>query len=273
MRRTATAVLGIIALIVCSIPAYPQTIRDSQDSEFNIMIGRASGVSYVNKFGRNVAVAATDEVIWDGSSATWAAPTVSRTHQITSADPNDDVGDNGATAVTIYGLDANYALASEVVAMNGTANVGTGRTYTMIYRMVVTAVGGTGYNEGIITATADTDTTVTAQINAGNNQTLMAIYMIPAGKTGYLTSYYSGINKDATPGTAVSSNIELWVKPFGEANQIKHVVSINTAGTSQYQHDFRWPLAIAAKSIVSIEADPSASEDISAGFEIVLVDD
>lgn len=274
---TALMLAGMFLFFVnaplCTGEAVGTAARVYDDpSHFHIMTDRAIGIGHINKFGRNVAVATTDEVIWDGSTATWAAPTAARVHAVVSADPNDDVGDNGATAVQVYGLDPNYNEIDESIAMNGTTPVNTTNSYRMIHRMIVTAAGSTGANEGIIKATAASDGTITAQINAGNNQTLMAIYMIPGDKTGFITNYYATVNKDATPGTAASANIEVWIKPFGSVYQLKHVLGVNTAGTSSLTHHFGIDMHVDSKSIILMEADPEAAMDVSAGFDVILVD-
>ena len=287
MRKTTiitALVLAAMFLFLVNAPLYTQVgtpARSIDDpSEFHIMTDRATGIGNINKFGRNPAVATGDEVIWDGSTATWAAPTAAGVHAIISDDPNDAAAGTGALTVEVYGLDPNYNLQNETVTLaaldpnSANVAVNTTNSYTMIHRMTVATAGGGGANVGVITATFDPNTvnTVTAQINAGNNQTLMAIYMIPGDKTGFITNYYATVNKDATPGTAAAANIELWVKPIGEVYQLKHILGVNTAGTSSLTHHFGIAKHIDAKSIILMEADPEAAMDVSAGFDLILVD-
>ncbi len=66
--------------------------------------------------------------------------------------------------------------------MNGVSNVATANAYVIIYRLIGLTWGATGSNEGIITATAQTDATITAAVQVGNNQTLMAIFGVPSTK-------------------------------------------------------------------------------------------
>jgi hypothetical protein len=136
--------------------------------------------------------------------------------------------------------------------------------------MIVRSAGTLNTNDGNITATAQTDATVTAQITAGNAQTLMAIYQIPSDKTGYITSWYSSMNRNVTTGSA---DIRLLVKPPTEVYQVKRVRGLVGAGNSAFDHKFDFPLPVTASSIVKIDAGVSADNtDISAGFAVLLED-
>ena len=154
-----------------------------------ISAGHVTGRTAVNKFGFNPTLTtATDpETIWDAGGL-WVGPTVSRVHQLasTSTDDDGDPAGTGARTVTIFGLDANWAAQTETYTLNGTTDVPT-TAYRRIFRMFVATAGSTGSNVGTITATADTDATVTAQINATNGQTGMAVYTVATGKTLYIT--------------------------------------------------------------------------------------
>jgi hypothetical protein len=232
--------------------------------------GAISGYSGVDKFGRNTDVdTGAFEDIWDGG-ATWAAPTVPRVHNMTSTDGSDTSAGDGARTVQVYGLDSDGLLQNEIVTLAGTAIVATDGTYSMVHRMVVRSAGTIAQNVGIIKATAVTDATVTAQISAGQNQTLMAIYQIPSDKTGYLMSWYSSMNRNVTTGAA---DTRLLVKPPGEVFQVKSVIGLVGAGGSNFQQKKLFPLPLPALSIVKTDADASANDtDISAGFEILLED-
>lgn len=250
----------------------PIPLPISQEGQ-DIAEGNREGHTNLQKFGRNTDIdIAASEDIWDGGG-TWVAPTVARVHNIASTSANDD-GDpagSGAQTVEIFGLDASFLLQSETIILNGLTDVPTVNSYTMIHRMIVRSAGATGANAGDITATAVTDATVTAQISAGFNQTLMAIYQIPAGKTGYIQRFYASIHAGSPTG---KSDVELRVQPDGEVFQIKNIQGISTAGSSHFDHPFPLPLAISALTTIKLIAAVTAnSMDISAGFDLILVDD
>jgi hypothetical protein len=141
--------------------------------------------------------------------------------------------------------------------------------------MAVIAAGTTGSNVGYITATAATDGTVTAQINPGNNQTLMAIYTVPAGRTAFMTNYYSSIIGAA--GANKTSDLSLFVKPDADQAtavwQLKHIVSKNTTGTSYLIQSFKPYFTITEKSDIKLQTTSDTNNTIVAGgFDLVLRD-
>ena len=155
-------------------------------------LGKVTGYSTVNKFGK-----ATDcdngipTDIWDGadgatSTDIWVPPTAARVHTIvSSSDVDSDAGGSvaqGAGARTVrisYLPDWDTAETTADVVLDGTTGV-TMPAAVMIHRMRVLTWGANGVNAGIIKATAATDTTITAMIAIGENQTQMCIYGIPS---------------------------------------------------------------------------------------------
>lgn len=231
--------------------------------------GLVSGSSALLKFGRNPDVDTGGyEDVWDGG-ATWVAPTEARVHDVVSSSANDDAAGTGARTVVVIGLNGSYAVTTETVTMDGTTPVATSNSYVIIYRMYVATAGSGGGNDGNITATAQTDATVTAQITTGYNQTLMAVYQVPTGYTGYLRRYYASMNN---PVTAVSADVKLLVKPFGEVYQTKHIIGLLADGASFVDYHYDLPLAVTAKSIIKLAAQTSGNNmDVTGGFDLVLV--
>jgi len=258
----------IIALVV--IAASPDTqLKRAYDFFFEAGRGAITNYSTVLKFGRNVDVdTGATEDIWDGGGI-WVAPTTARLHTIVSGSASDTSAGTGARTVEIYGLGDTGLLQTETITMAGTSDVTTTLEYTMIHRMIVRAAGSGGGNVGIVSATAITDATVTAQIAISNNQTLMAIYQVPSDKKGCIVGYYADMNRSVTTGAA---NIFLVAKPDGEVFQIKQVNGIVGAGGSIFQRDFKLPSCFDPLTILKLQATTSANNtDVSAGFDIVLI--
>ena len=246
--------------------------------------GNIDGTSSVNKFGRNpdcdsaasVTAVPIGRDIWDGGvggATAWVPPTTARIHAIASS--NDEDGgagtDTGALTMRIYGLDSAFALQQEDVTLNGTTPVNTANTYTMLYRMLVLTAGSAGRNLGNITATAATDGTVTAQITIDNNQTLMAIYMIPAGVTGYMTNWHGDLLK--TGGATKFADFHLMSMDFGGVWRVRSSASTGSDGANVFQQHIKPYKSFSAKSLIKVVSNPSAdAQDIGAGFDLVLVD-
>lgn len=236
--------------------------------------GNVAGHSAISKFGNNPGIDMADgfQDIWDGGGI-WVPPTTARIHSITSTSGDDTDTGSGAERVLVQGLDASFVLQSETVVMNGAAGINTDNTYTMIYRMNVTQSNNGAndtMNAGTIKATAAVDDTVTAQISIGNNQTLMAIYQVPAATTGYLLNIYAmeSLRKDAL------NTIKFLAKINGDPFQLREIFSINATGSSAWRMDHAIPIVYTAKSILKMQADSSKDNTgISAGFCLLLVDD
>lgn len=272
------------------MPGQLQTIGGSKrkiDDYFPAAIanGEIAGHSVMKKFGRNPVIdTGTDpEDVWDGGGIYAFITELAGGSQdsgsklkISSGSTDDDAGGTGALTVDVSGLDANYAEQSETVIMDGQTAVETSGTYTRIFRMIVRSAGTGNGNAGIIYAGTGNITTgvpdnIYAQIGIGNNQTLMAIYTIPAGKTGYLTRYYASINKKTT---ATTAEIQLLARPDGEVFQIKRHMSIVNLGSSALLAPQGIPEVYAAKTDIKLHcAEVSASTvDLSGGFDIILKD-
>jgi hypothetical protein len=200
----------------------PNRDSGSTDFFFEVAKGNVPGHYPVNKFGSssNVDTAPTD--IWDHASQnTWLPPTQARTHTIASTSADDTDGGDGARTVRIWGLpDWDTAEVSEDVTMN-TGTPPTTNAYVIIHRMAVLTTGATGLfsNVGIISATAATDGTVTAQIFTGKGQSQMAIMGVPSTQRLFMTAVHSSIAKDSpgvTPkaGAILLSTVDVVNNPF-----------------------------------------------------------
>ena len=282
----AIVAAGAVGTLSAKLRRVTQGLADLlSNGPLSIARGNIAGIIHINKFGRNPdcaqAASATavnlGRSIWDGGIAgavNWVAPTASRIHQLKSSSVNDDTdggGTNaGARTVQIYGLDSDYNLFNETLTLDGTTNVATA-SYTMIYRMIVRSSGTTGWNEGFITVTADSDGTVTARITEKNNQTLMTQYMIPANTKGYMTNYSATLKKSG--GVAKLADIFLMSMEFGEVWRIRDATSVATDGANSVPREFKPHKVFLAKELIQVIANPSAdAQDISAGYDLILVD-
>lgn len=252
------------------------------DFGLEVARGNIAGISKVNKFGRapsGVQTTLTD--IWDRADATptqsvWTAPTTARVHAIVSTSTSDD-GDPagvGARTIQVYGLTSwSTAETSEVITLDGTTPVNTSNSYVIIHRMKVLTKGATNVNVGVITATAATDGTVTAQINAGEGQTQMAIYGIPSIQTAYMKSFYGTVNKSGGTVGTVNFSMKVNPEPDVELTQFltKNTRGVQSTGTSSGIFEFDPPFTISGPAIIKISGEASSNDlEASAGFDLYL---
>ncbi len=246
-----------------------QGLKRVADFYFDVATGDVRSHSSVNKFGQNADVdSAAVEDIWDVGGV-WNEPTASQVYTFTSTSTDDDSGGTGALTVEIFGLDSVGALQNETLAMAGTGGVTAASSYSMIHRMVVRTAGSGGANAGAITANANTDANITAQIGIGNNQTLMAIYKIPAEFDGCMVDYYASLNKAV--GQTATVNISLKAKPDGEVYQVRQMFGMVKDGSSAFNRDYTLPDCFEPLTIIKMSADTNVDDvDVSGGFDIVL---
>ena len=216
------------------------------------------------------------------------------------------MGTDGGATIQVQGLDANWDLVIQTADLDGTdttTEVELTTPLLRVFRMKVHAevvlaadlwVGATGVAAG----------TAKAIIQAGNNQTLMAIYTVPAGKTAYMTQYYvdnvptatkipdsvefklwmadSGVSDDNLTLVAGGNlllvdgvSALLLANQTGYAFQLKHERAIPKQGGGILQ-PFKPYMRITEKTDIKISASVvgGAGDDghPHAGFDLILVD-
>jgi len=234
--------------------------------------GLIPGHSIVNKFGENIAVASgTTEVVADGGGTLVLPATADITH-ISQA--TDQAADRGLS-VQVEGLDTSWAKVVQSVVLDGsdsstpvTLSTALKRSYRLEVNDTVTAGDDISvHNVG--------DTQDYATILAGNNQTLMSVYTVPAGKTAYLFYVYGTLNKSSanSPDGAVC---KLWSQDNtnGYAPKLKLAFGLALAGASVFDKEYKLLPSYAEKTDLYITAySQGGVSDVSAGFDLLLVDD
>jgi len=216
---------------------------------------------------------AAPEDVW-GQGGTFVPPTTARLHNIVSTDINDDgapVG-TGARTITIYGITV-AGLVSETVTMNGTTNVATANSYYDIYLMENATVGSGGTNAGVITATAQTDATVTNAILIGqHNSSMRAIRYIPTGFTGYLFDWNTSFYQSTAGYTA---EVGIFMKYSGGVWICHGVNTLVAQGNSAVARTFKPPMVIPAENWVKLMALTVSNNNtvVSGEFNLLIVAD
>jgi hypothetical protein len=255
--------------------AYGLAVRPSQDYMLEVSRGSITGMDHVNKYGENADISTSAEDMWSGGGD-WTAPTAARVHNIVSGDVADKAPSGaGARTIQVYGLtDWDTAETSEVVTMDGTDAVATSGSYVIIHRMKVLTAGSSGPNVGAITATAVSDATVTARIEAGDGQTQMAIYGVPSVQNFYMTRWYVTVNREAGA-TPVGLEGRVLVNPEPGDNAAtyltKNVMTANSVGSSIANSVWSPPFVIPGPALIKVRAQATASCRGASGFDGLLV--
>jgi hypothetical protein len=249
-------------------------------NKFGLDIAQGNVVNYseVLKFGRNPEIDTANAAdIWTMGSA--ATGRQQYTYTFMSSAAALYISSSNATDTQVYevqGLDADWTLQTATVTAAGQTKTAITGTWIRVFRV---RNSGTTNNAGSVyiyeddTPTAGVPATkskIKAHIEIGQNQTLMAIYSIPANTTAYLYSFYASMNRSVSTGGA---DMFLYVRPFGGVFQVKYVLGTIGAGSGLFQHEYQIPLEIEPKSDIKVRAEVNANDtDISAGFDLVLFD-
>jgi len=252
--------------------AVSRSSQTTRSLQLEIPCDRISGVTSVNKFGRNAAVASGGtEEIWDGSRAYVFPTSASITHIRSAADSAITQG----VTLEVQGLDTNWDLVIQTKATDGadsTTEVALDTALRRVFRVKV--LDDTAMDQDLwVGPDPASAANSSAIVTAGNNQTLMAIYAVPLGKTAYITNYYATVNPGG--GAPTTLNIKLWGvdNANGYAKQLKHMLGLNAnAGAyGKFQHHFDPYLKFNAQWDVYLEATTAgAAADVSAGFDLIL---
>lgn len=163
--------------------------------DLQVSRGKVPGVTQINIFGYSNTVSNTSwQPLWEDGVLNY--PTVASTMNVSS---NSTLDDSNAQ-VLITGLDANYALISETVTLNGTANVATTKQFFRINTATMVKPGtGQSTNMGYINIR---NTANVAAIAPAVGRMQNSWYSIPAGYSLYVRNIniFSGETKTgATP--------------------------------------------------------------------------
>ena len=255
------------------------------DAESGLAIAKGDVVdtTFVHKFGNAKDFDTTDgEVtIWDGAEDGTSWELMNYVYS-TIADIDSISSSNGADtqSIAIQGLDANWDLVSQTITLNGQTRVALTTPLIRVFRAFNDSSSNLIghviiYVNGAITGgVPNTNADIRAVVDPVNQQTLMCIYTIPNGKTGYMRDWYmatSGGNKSSSYAVRLVSRNE------NKVFRTKHVSAMDSLSPIPYQHQYTEPEVFQAKTdiemrVQSIAFPASLGNSVSGGFDIVLID-
>ena len=234
---------------------------------YDISEGNVAGHIPLFKFGSNPDVSTGEESIWQhGGLYPWALVDAAPGKVKLSSSSTDDVNVSGTGAwlVTIYGKNLVGVPQSEQLAMNGQNAVNSNLDYKRVDRIIVNTAGTGKKNAGVIyvgTGAVGTGVpaVVWATVAVGKNQTLQAIWSVPADKIFYLTSFLISTNSNK------GNIINMYFRPPGELFQIKFPAYLFSTNVP-YKFDFPLPL-IAGTDIDCRAIGVATGAGIAVSFE------
>ena len=242
-------------------------------SNIPIANGDVQGYAAIHKFGRNPSIGNVPETVWmHGGKYQYLAVGAASTLYAYSANSEDSAAGDGARTVTILGLDNNFNEIEETVTVGGAP---TTLEFLRVYRAFVYTAGSTNTNEGniLISTASGGGGIVLADIGTigtgttfGLGQTQLALYTIPAGKTGYLTTWNVGCAPMNNKATVILKSREInGDGPFRTKDIVDLVGGYHT-------QDYSIPLRFPEKTDIEVVAAADTSTIISSSFDIILVD-
>ena len=282
MRYLLTIILIASTFVAHAAPAPSparERILDSRSFELKVSMGDVPGYYSVNKFGMNLVVetGTVPEDVWEyGGEYVYDATNTAPIAYISS----DDLADTNQP-IKIVGLDIDGAEVTQFAIPDGTNNVTLGTPLWRVYRMQNT--GGTNLTGVLYCHTDPTPTAgapgaanqVRAIIDDGSNQTLMALYTIPAGKVGFFYLGEVGVQLDGNAqALAEYARIQLEARSYGKVFSVKKSVTCIVGGNTHYRGPRSFPDA--APALTDIKAhvvDVTATMGLWVTFEILLVDE
>jgi hypothetical protein len=230
---------------------------------YDLILNQAK--SSIHKFGSNPSLLNSkngEETIWDGGSLYNFPSDDGETLQIKSSDDND------TQEIVVIGLDKNFEEKSQPINLTGTTSVSLTGKWSRVFR---------AYNNdstdlaGDVTIHKDSDDSkVYAKILAVNNQTLMALYTIPANYTGYLLKYHcSAQNTDSS--SSINFVIHAKIREFSKVFRTQEIISCSTNQSETETLPFPLKLEPKTDIIFNKVSANGTGGSLNADFDIALL--
>ena len=207
-------------------------------------------------YGTTPATAALFRTVWENMATTeYVFPSSAVTMQLVSTAAGD------TASITIVGLDANYAVISEVLVLNGTTNVPTVNQYLRINSISV-STGSATNPTGVVSLS--TGGVVYAQINTGVfngvtsslGRSQMAVFTF----YGYRYGAYSSFNGN-------SANYTTYRAITNSSAGVQQMI-VQTPFNTSYEVQRHFPLPYVEKTDLRWQIAPSAATAATVSINI-----
>jgi len=234
-------------------------VGTSEPFELQVARGQIPGHTALFKYGYNPNIINVNETIWDVGGI-YSYPPSALAMTVTSASGATDSG----VKVTVFGLDGDFNELTEEVTLNASGTATTTGLFRRVFRAFISGASAPAGNVNI------TNSGITyARVTAGENQTLMAVYTVPAGKSLYIH------NGTATHGTDTSGafmTIRFMIRAPGGV--FRTAVKVDVTG-AELIFPFNYPLRLPEKYDLEVRAicNKNQVNAVSATFEGAIVNE
>ena len=233
-------------------------------------INLPAGFGQIHKFGAVPAMSQnTNGTIWDENDTVypWATIDANGVLTVSVVEPNNEGSTSTAhdgDSVEIQGLDGDYNLQTETVTISGSSATTT-NNFKRVFRARFT--NGGSFDPNTKRILIKSGVTTVAKILEDVGQTLMSVYTIPAGFTGYL------MRLDVTAQGTATGSFKLFARPGGVGSfQIKHTAEVNGVGGA-YQLEYPIPQSFTEKTDIDARMHTFSNNGrYTCTFDILLVD-
>jgi hypothetical protein len=208
------------------------------------------GLSHVNKFGYTGDDVNGTSTIWDGNDTASIYPYPADGVVSITSTSGSDTGEE----VEVQGLDADFNQAVEMINVGSTGTT----TFSRVFRARKVNATNVG------TVDVNMNGTLAAQILPGNGQTLMAVYTIPAGKTGYLLQFQGSSDKQ----TAVQ--FKLFAREYLDHGAFNLKGQWGVQGGNVVTYDYKVPLVFPEKTDLRVDITTGNNCGGGAIFDLIL---
>lgn len=241
----------------------------SKDLFLEIKKGNVAKHSSFSIGGVNPDIDASEEFL--NSLGTLNLPTTYRIHNLVSTSANDTSAGTGARTIEVTG-NTSTGIESETVAMNGLTPVATTKAYDFIIELETQTAGSVTTNVGTITATAQTDGTVTISMPPAKGEEYNGAFKCPTGHKAYLMNWM-GDGQNSVANTTVDFNLYKF-KNNSAWHVEKSAKSVNQGSSDFHKNYSNSPLLLSAGDIFAVKASSSQNNsDVDTELIIILVQD
>lgn len=242
-----------------AIPSSVTRFGKHEPFELQVVRDQIENHKTVFKFGFNPDINSVEETVWDVGGI-YAYPSSAVAMTVTT-DAGTPANDNGVKVI-VFGLDEDYNEVNQEVTLAGAGTATTTQTFLRVFRAYVSGSQAPTGNLNITNGA-----TTYARITLNENQTLMAMWTVPAGYTGFIDHV-----NIATGTTNANQYItaQLVQRTQGGVFRVMMKQTLGSGGVADFL--IRYPISVPEKTDLEVRAESSGANNlVSANFSIVYI--